>query len=353
MYLRAPRRRKQTAAAKLQASLERFGLCRPILIDAEGTIVEGHGLWEVARKQGVSEVPCIVIDHLDRTELRALGVALNRLGETGAWDPDALRLEFEELTVLGVDLVETGFETAEKRQPTVKPLAAVDRSPEAREKARRAPAYLRRLLSRRQGAKASRQRHTRLASSLHRSGHSVHASPSCGLMARCARSADTKRWRTYISKSEQMILSYYATCARLSRRSGARDRPEPPTVWSQVRSCNAHQEVCANPRDFLVRRIARHSRDLRRHQSVNQVYSTVCAARRRSVRSKVSGNKIPFPGVAVCNVTIPPISNGPWVRPRHFESVRTRWISSSPETKQRGWIVRYVCASAWSPCVRH
>jgi hypothetical protein len=38
---------------------------------------------------------------------------VNRLGETGAWDPDALRLEFEELTVLGVDLVETGFETAE------------------------------------------------------------------------------------------------------------------------------------------------------------------------------------------------------------------------------------------------
>ena len=75
--------------------------------------IEGHGLWEVARKQGVSKVPCIVIDHLDRTELRALGIALNKLGEAGAWDPDALRLEFEELTALGVDLVETGFETAE------------------------------------------------------------------------------------------------------------------------------------------------------------------------------------------------------------------------------------------------
>jgi len=62
---------------------------------------------------GVSEVSCIVIDHLNRTELRALSIPLNRLGETGAWDPDALRLEFEELTVLGVDLVETGFETAE------------------------------------------------------------------------------------------------------------------------------------------------------------------------------------------------------------------------------------------------
>jgi hypothetical protein len=67
----------------------------------------------VAKAQGVPEVPCIVIDHLDKTEKRALRIALNRLGETGAWDPDALRLEFEELTVLGVDLVETGFETAE------------------------------------------------------------------------------------------------------------------------------------------------------------------------------------------------------------------------------------------------
>jgi ParB-like chromosome segregation protein Spo0J len=70
-------------------------------------------LWEVARAQGVSEVSCIVIDHLDKAELRSLSIALNRLGETGAWDPDALRLEFEELTVLGVDLVVTGFETAE------------------------------------------------------------------------------------------------------------------------------------------------------------------------------------------------------------------------------------------------
>jgi ParB-like nuclease domain len=110
---RQVRRREAKQSAKLQASIERFGLCRPILIDAEGTIVEGHGLWEVAKAQRVLELPCIVIDHLDKTELRALRIALNRLGETGAWDPEALRLEFEELTVLGVDLVETGFETAE------------------------------------------------------------------------------------------------------------------------------------------------------------------------------------------------------------------------------------------------
>jgi DNA modification methylase len=110
---RGVRRRDAKQSAKLEASVGRYGLCRPILIDGEGTIIEGHGLWEVARKQGVLEVPCIVIDHLDKTEKRALSIALNRIGETGAWDPEALRLEFEELTVLGVDLVETGFETAE------------------------------------------------------------------------------------------------------------------------------------------------------------------------------------------------------------------------------------------------
>jgi DNA modification methylase len=110
---RQVRRREAKQSAKLQTSLSRFGLCRPILIDAEGTIVEGHGLWEAAKAHGVSEVPCIIIDHLDKTELRALRIALNRLGETGAWDSNALRLEFEELQVLGVDLVETGFETAE------------------------------------------------------------------------------------------------------------------------------------------------------------------------------------------------------------------------------------------------
>ena len=51
---RSVRRRDPKQTAKLEASVGRFGLCRPILIDAEGTIVEGHGLWEVARAHGVS-----------------------------------------------------------------------------------------------------------------------------------------------------------------------------------------------------------------------------------------------------------------------------------------------------------
>jgi len=75
--------------------------------------IEGHGIWEAAKARGIAHVPCVVVDHLDPNDLRLLRVALNRLGETGAWNVEALRLEFEELTVLGSDLLDTGFEMAE------------------------------------------------------------------------------------------------------------------------------------------------------------------------------------------------------------------------------------------------
>ena len=42
-----------------------------------------------------------------------LRLALNRLGETGAWDFEELRLEFEELIDLGCDVIDSGFEMAE------------------------------------------------------------------------------------------------------------------------------------------------------------------------------------------------------------------------------------------------
>jgi DNA modification methylase len=107
------RRRDAAQNARLLASVDRFGICRPVLTAADGTIVEGHGIWEVAKQRGIPEIPCIKVDHLKANELRLLRVALNRTAETGAWDVEALRVEFEELTLLGEDIVVTGFEMAE------------------------------------------------------------------------------------------------------------------------------------------------------------------------------------------------------------------------------------------------
>ena len=110
---RQVRRRDSAQSARLGASVDRFGVCRPILIAADGTIVEGHGIWEVAKQKCIPEIPCIVVDHLTATEQRLLRLALNRTGETGAWDVKALQVEFKELTLIGEDLVVTGFELAE------------------------------------------------------------------------------------------------------------------------------------------------------------------------------------------------------------------------------------------------
>src|SRR5208337_5030237 len=51
--------------------------------------------------------------HLSPAELRLLSITLNRLGETGRWDEEALRTEFAELIDLGEDVVVSGFEAAE------------------------------------------------------------------------------------------------------------------------------------------------------------------------------------------------------------------------------------------------
>lgn len=110
---RQVRRRDAAQTACLRASVDRFGICRPILIAADGTIVEGHGIWEVAQQRGVPELSCIIVDHLTANEQRLLRIALNRTAETGAWDVGAPQVEFKELTVLGEDLVVTGFEMAE------------------------------------------------------------------------------------------------------------------------------------------------------------------------------------------------------------------------------------------------
>jgi DNA modification methylase len=112
----ASRRVRRTDAAQVErviASIRQFGLCAPLLISGDRRIVHGHVVWEAARQLGISEISCVVVDHLTEDELRILGIALNRLGERGDWDFDALQQEFEDLGASIDDLMVTGFEMPE------------------------------------------------------------------------------------------------------------------------------------------------------------------------------------------------------------------------------------------------
>jgi hypothetical protein len=110
---RRARRTGKEQIERIKASICKFGVCQPVLVDGAYRIVHGHGIVDAARALGLSELPVIIVDHLTPAELRLLSIALNRIGETGAWDETALKLEIEELIDLGEDVVLTGFDEAE------------------------------------------------------------------------------------------------------------------------------------------------------------------------------------------------------------------------------------------------
>ena len=107
--------RKQDVAqtARVLSSIRKFGVAAPILVDESYRIVHGHAVYDAAREAGLPKIPVICITHLSESERRLLSIALNRLGETGRWDEEVLRLEFEELIEIDEDVVVTGFEPAE------------------------------------------------------------------------------------------------------------------------------------------------------------------------------------------------------------------------------------------------
>src|SRR5271166_743940 len=118
------------------------------------------------------------------------------------------------------------------------------------------------------------------------------------------------------------------------------------------RDCVHHQEVPANPRDFLRHRIARDFRSLPRQGPVSVVGPAILRGNSWRVSPKVSGRKFPFPRLLFATCPPRPISNGPWgFEPRHL--TRFGWDGSAGrrKTKEQGWIVRYACAGAWSPRV--
>lgn len=110
---RRVRKSDPVQAARIENSIAEFGICAPIIVDADHRIVHGHDVWAAAGRIGLGLIPVVFIDHLTEAQSRKLAITLNRLAETGVWDEEALTLEFEELIDLGEDLVVTGFELPE------------------------------------------------------------------------------------------------------------------------------------------------------------------------------------------------------------------------------------------------
>ena len=82
-YARNSRTHSDAQVAQIAASIREFGYTNPVLIDADGGIIAGHGRVLGARALGMSEVPCIRLGHLSDAQKRAYVIADNKLGLTG------------------------------------------------------------------------------------------------------------------------------------------------------------------------------------------------------------------------------------------------------------------------------
>lgn len=105
--------------AKLQASIREFGFVNPVLIDGSKNIIAGHGRVEAAKREGISEVPCVFVEHLTDTQRKAYILADNRLAEDAGWDTDILKLELDALAELDFDITLTGFDVDDMSAPDV------------------------------------------------------------------------------------------------------------------------------------------------------------------------------------------------------------------------------------------
>lgn len=112
-YERNARKHPAKQIRQIAESIKQFGFNAPILIDASGTVIAGHGRLEAAKRLRWTEVPTLLVDHMTQEQQRAYMLADNRLAENASWDPHMLRLEFGELIDLDIDVTLTGFEMPE------------------------------------------------------------------------------------------------------------------------------------------------------------------------------------------------------------------------------------------------
>ncbi|WP_187430936.1 hypothetical protein ROLI_033250 [Roseobacter fucihabitans] len=142
-YANNPRTHSKKQIRQIADSIREFGWTNPVLVDADGGVIAGHGRIAAAKLLGMSEVPVLQLDHMSEAQKRAYVIADNKLAENAGWDTDLLAIELQGLLDLSIDFdIElTGFETGEidvllapetAAEPEPVPLPETDQPPVSR-----------------------------------------------------------------------------------------------------------------------------------------------------------------------------------------------------------------------------
>ena len=124
-YANNARTHSPEQVTKLRSSLREFGFINPVIIDRDYGIIAGHGRVLAAKAEGITDVPCVFVDHLTEAQKKAYILADNRYAMDAGWDEEMLRVEIEALQGMDFDLGLTGFDEKELAD-----LFAVDDDPD-------------------------------------------------------------------------------------------------------------------------------------------------------------------------------------------------------------------------------
>ena len=102
-YEKNTRKHQKKDVDNIAKSIEKFGMLDPIGIWKGNIIVEGHGRMMACKQLGMTEVPCVRLDHLTDEQRREYAIAHNATAELSEWDLDILPDELAELDFRGFD----------------------------------------------------------------------------------------------------------------------------------------------------------------------------------------------------------------------------------------------------------
>lgn len=102
-YEKNTRKHQKKDVDNIAKSIEKFGMNDPIGIWKDNIIVEGHGRLLACKQLGMTEVPCVRLDHLTDEQRREYAIAHNATAELSEWDLDILPDELAELDFSGFD----------------------------------------------------------------------------------------------------------------------------------------------------------------------------------------------------------------------------------------------------------
>ena len=103
-----PRKISDTELAKLRKSIKEFGMVDPLIVNADFMVIGGHQRLKAAEAEGMTEVPCVVID-IPKEKEKVLNLALNKI--SGEWDEEMLANLLQQMDAQSRQ--DAGFDTEE------------------------------------------------------------------------------------------------------------------------------------------------------------------------------------------------------------------------------------------------